>query len=637
MATEADCRRAFDGEVNVSVLGLAASAASIIAMAGDTVQIARAGFFMIHNAWVVASGNRNDLREYADTLEPFDRAMADIYAAHTGESRDDMAKLMDAETWIGGSDAVEQGFAESLLASDQVEKGSAKANASAVRRIESALRASGLPKSEAIATTNSIQARIPAGTWIVRARAVGRLGLPGPWNQNPVDVSGAPPVLGELTNFVATPMVMAILLTWQMPDRLNLIGADAVEIFFGTTPTRAQAAPLATVALPANSYSLLNLRAGDEFYFWARVRGTDTGNYGPEIGPIHGESSSDAAQILDYLTGKISSTQLAQDLLSKFDAIDDLQAFIQAPEWEAAKAYAIATIVAHGERLYRAVQAIPLNGPEPGTDATMWRDIGARVQTAYGLVGSIYDTNLQVQDLGDAVQATASRTDAIYAQVNPKGAGEYTGDGDDAADWETLPTAGYYSYTLAQVYGDRAQASRTDTLSAQVSSVTGTVSSYQASIQLISNAQASLDGKVSASYTIKTEIAANGQRYLAGIAVGVDYSGGTVTSQVLVNAATFAVFDASNGGAAARFPFVITGGQVFVDSAFIANASITTAKIAYLRSAATDSNGNPLWEIDPNGALIQRGSGSGFRTERDGAGARLYDGNGTLRFRWGAW
>ncbi|MFT2622165.1 head maturation protease, ClpP-related, partial [Escherichia coli] len=57
--------REHEGEVNVKVLGLAASAGSVIAMAGDTVQIARAGFLMIHNAWVVAMGNRNDLRELA--------------------------------------------------------------------------------------------------------------------------------------------------------------------------------------------------------------------------------------------------------------------------------------------------------------------------------------------------------------------------------------------------------------------------------------------------------------------------------------------------------------------------------------------------------------------------------------------
>lgn len=142
--------REHEGEVTVKVLGLAASAASVIAMAGDTVQIARAGFFMIHNAWVVASGNRNDLRDFADWLEPFDAAMADIYAARTGDDVKAIAKLMDAESWIGGGQAVEDGFADELLPSDQVEQKGGKAQASAVRRIEAALRASGLPKSEAM-------------------------------------------------------------------------------------------------------------------------------------------------------------------------------------------------------------------------------------------------------------------------------------------------------------------------------------------------------------------------------------------------------------------------------------------------------------------------------------------------------
>lgn len=158
--------REHDGEVTVKVLGLAASAASIIAMAGDTVQIARAGFLMIHNAWVLAAGNRHDLREYADTLEPFDRAMADIYAARTGEDAAAMAKLMDAETWIGGSDAIEQGFADELLPSDQVEKKNGKASAAAVRRVESALRAAGLPKSEALKLISELKSSAgdPAGS-----------------------------------------------------------------------------------------------------------------------------------------------------------------------------------------------------------------------------------------------------------------------------------------------------------------------------------------------------------------------------------------------------------------------------------------------------------------------------------------
>ena len=157
--------REHDGEVTVKILGLAASAASIIAMAGDTVQMARAGFLMIHNCWGCVCGNRHDLREIAETLEPFDRAMASIYAARTGGDIEAMTKLMDAETWIGGEAAIEGGFADELLASDQVEKGAGKANASAVRRVEAALRASGMPKSEAMRLISELKSSAgdPAG------------------------------------------------------------------------------------------------------------------------------------------------------------------------------------------------------------------------------------------------------------------------------------------------------------------------------------------------------------------------------------------------------------------------------------------------------------------------------------------
>lgn len=157
--------REHDGEVTVKVLGLAASAASVIAMAGDKVQIARAGFLMIHNAWVMAVGNRHDLSDLAATLKPFDDAMAGIYAARTGKDAKAMAKLMDSETWICGETAIEDGFADELLPSDQVSKGAAKASASAVRRIESALRASGMPKSEAVRLISEFKASAgdPAG------------------------------------------------------------------------------------------------------------------------------------------------------------------------------------------------------------------------------------------------------------------------------------------------------------------------------------------------------------------------------------------------------------------------------------------------------------------------------------------
>jgi len=77
--------RAHQSKVTVRVLGLAASAASIIAMAGDEVLIGKAAFFMVHNAWVVAAGNRHDLAAAAEMMRPFDEAMAGLYADKTGD------------------------------------------------------------------------------------------------------------------------------------------------------------------------------------------------------------------------------------------------------------------------------------------------------------------------------------------------------------------------------------------------------------------------------------------------------------------------------------------------------------------------------------------------------------------------
>lgn len=112
--------REYKGHVTVRVLGVAASAASFIAMAADEIQIARAGFFMIHNAWTRLWGNRNDLRETADFLEQIDDTIADIYHVRSGLSMDELKADMDKERWINGRDAIDSGFADAFLPSDVV-------------------------------------------------------------------------------------------------------------------------------------------------------------------------------------------------------------------------------------------------------------------------------------------------------------------------------------------------------------------------------------------------------------------------------------------------------------------------------------------------------------------------------------
>ena len=141
--------REHKGAVTVKVLGLAASAASVVAMAGDEVLIARAGFLMIHDCWGVCIGNRLDMLDMAAMLEPFDAAMADIYSARSGIDGKKIQKMMDAESWIGGSAAVDQGFADGLLPADEVKTGtSAKGERVAAYMLDLVLAKAGMPRSE---------------------------------------------------------------------------------------------------------------------------------------------------------------------------------------------------------------------------------------------------------------------------------------------------------------------------------------------------------------------------------------------------------------------------------------------------------------------------------------------------------
>ncbi|MGC0786745.1 head maturation protease, ClpP-related [Pantoea agglomerans] len=138
---------AYEGKVTVKILGIAASAASIIAMAGDEIQMGRGAFLMIHNCWTIAAGNRNDFRDYADSLEPFDKAMADIYAARSGLKLSEVQTLMDNESFISGSEAVEKGFADSLLSADEITSDD-ESPAAALRKIDAFLAKGGMPRSE---------------------------------------------------------------------------------------------------------------------------------------------------------------------------------------------------------------------------------------------------------------------------------------------------------------------------------------------------------------------------------------------------------------------------------------------------------------------------------------------------------
>jgi ATP-dependent Clp endopeptidase proteolytic subunit ClpP len=98
-------------KVNVKVLGLAASAASLIAMAGDEIEMPENAMMMIHNPWSFAMGDADELRATADVLDKIGGSLVGTYAARTGKDEDEIKALLDAETWMTAQEAVDMGFA----------------------------------------------------------------------------------------------------------------------------------------------------------------------------------------------------------------------------------------------------------------------------------------------------------------------------------------------------------------------------------------------------------------------------------------------------------------------------------------------------------------------------------------------
>lgn len=141
--------RNHSGKVTIEVTGMAASAASVIAMAADEIVMGQGSLMMIHNAWGMVVGNQHDLREAADFLEKIDGQLVGIYAARTGQSEKRIASMMADETFFTHEEAVKEKFADRV---DSAVKVTARADTSGSnpvkdrRRYERALARLDVPR-----------------------------------------------------------------------------------------------------------------------------------------------------------------------------------------------------------------------------------------------------------------------------------------------------------------------------------------------------------------------------------------------------------------------------------------------------------------------------------------------------------
>ncbi|ERJ35103.1 Phage tail fiber protein [Burkholderia sp. AU4i] len=268
-------------------------------------------------------------------------------------------------------------------------------------------------------------------------------------------------------------------------------------------------------------------------------------------------------------------------------------------------------------------------------------------------------TEQQVRQKADS--ALASRIDSVSAQINVPMAGD-----SGQAAGSTQVMAGVYSEQSARAEADMALGQRLDTVSAQmqvgqaslradirteskarvdaisaqaeqITTIRAQANESAAAVQTVAQSYADLNGRVSASYQIKTQITSDGRTYIAGIGIGINNDSGIVESQVLVSAQRFAVVDPNNGGSSI-VPFVVQGGQVFLRQALIGAGWITNAMIGSYIQSDNYVAGKQGWRLDKSGWFeINASNGSGNRLVLDGSSVRVYDGNGVLRVRMGMW
>ena len=105
------------GNVTVIVTALAASAASIVAMAGDRILMHPVAYMMIHNPWTIAMGDAKELRKTAKVLDEISEGLISAYQTRTGKDRDELKKMLENTTWMSAVTCVEEGFADEIIGS----------------------------------------------------------------------------------------------------------------------------------------------------------------------------------------------------------------------------------------------------------------------------------------------------------------------------------------------------------------------------------------------------------------------------------------------------------------------------------------------------------------------------------------
>lgn len=464
---------------------------------------------------------------------------------------------------------------------------------------------------------------IYSGAYVARVRSVSAFEISSIWKSSSLTnlegKTGLPPAVSSLTT---TSELFGISIKWGFPPGAE--DTQRTELWYGPANDLGAATKLADLAYPQADYRMQQLLAGATLFFWARLvdRTGNVGPFYPVANGVMGQASSDAGPILGMLAGKISKTELGQDLISELDGlqdqIDDLDAL---GGYVPTQVYLKGQMVVEADRIYQAKVQVPVNNPPP--NATYWLDVGQSVETANGLAQQVTTNTTDITKLDGVVTAQASTTNALRASAR-----------DDSGSGAKADALKGWASTAAIVQESKVRATAIEAEATKTTQLQATVGQNTSAIQETSSALANTNGQLQTLWSVKMETTAGGQKYAASFGLGLQVDPSGVSSQFVVRADTFMLLNLASGVPVS--PFAVTGGQTFINAAFIQDGTITNAKIGAYISSTNYIAGQQGWILNKDGTFeingVVPGQGRSIMTNRS---LRFWDVNNVKRVQIG--
>jgi len=464
---------------------------------------------------------------------------------------------------------------------------------------------------------------IYSGAYLARVRSVSAFEISSIWKSsnltNLEGKVGLPPAVAFLTT---TSELFGISIKWGFPPGAE--DTQRTELWYGPANDLSVATKLADLAHPQADYRMQSLLAGATLFFWARLVDR-TGNVGPfyPVGNgVIGQASSDATPLLQILTGKVTKTQLGQDVITELDGLQDqIDELDTLGGYVPAQVYLKGQMVVEADRIYQAKVNVPVNNPPP--NATYWLDVGQSVETANGLAQQVTTNTTNITKLDGVVTAQASTTNALRASAR-----------DDSGSGAKADALKGWANTSAIVQESKVRTTAIEAEATKTTQLQATVGQNSSAIQETSSALANTNGQLSTLWSVKMETTAGGQKYAAAFGLGLQVDPSGVSSQFVVRADTFMLLNLASGVPVS--PFSVSGGQTFVASAFIQDGTITNAKIGSYISSTNYIAGQQGWILNKDGTFeingLSPGQGRSMMTNRS---LRFWDVNNVKRVQIG--